>query len=65
MADEREPRLVRDIEVTCFGPGDAPHPPCLMALPPDTTVSCDVCGLRYRRAVEWRGMTRAHWPKRD
>lgn len=63
MSEEPKPRLVRDVEVTCFGPRDAPHPPRVLALPPDTAVRCEDCGLRYRRAFGWESMTRAHWPK--
>lgn len=65
MSKASEPRFVRDIEVICRGPVAAPHPPVLLELPSDSTVTCALCGLRYRRATDWNHLTRATWPKQE
>lgn len=65
MTRQSDPRLVRDVEVVCAGPKGSPHPLRLLALPTDQTVTCEECGLRYRRAPDWKHITRAHWPKAE
>ncbi|GAB5469997.1 MAG: hypothetical protein Kilf2KO_30270 [Rhodospirillales bacterium] len=65
MSDSGEPQDIRNSEVLCSGPEEAPHEPRRLLLPAKGSVACPLCGRSYRRAPHWSGISTASWPKFD